>query len=477
MNLFHKYPCFRGVFVGIALILLPTSLIAKERLSAMGEDKKQVTEWNRFADALLILHNWQTSQTSIRTEESTGGYGGLNRGDFYRNVKYIDKDSGRVLSNIQWELENPDRVHTIEVLLYDSEGRLDVDYSAAFLPGHRNAPMHTLINFYGDHAGLRSFRQFDASGEKIYEQCTGKHFDEEVDISLEDYQLLTPAPEVVAIMKSEAYIACFGDVPKQVGKYIDPLNSLPSTLTNGTTNTSGDEFTAVQKRIQSLDKQIGLYPDRARLYVQRGREYFRLQEFDQADSDLTTAIELDSKLDPAWYWRGMVRGRQARLEEGIADLTVFIERNPDSSVAFTKRGVRYIWKGELEKAEIDLRRAIELNPANAEAHDDLGVIMAQKQQLDKAIEHFTTTIKLDPTYQKGHHNRATALFLQGNGDAALYSVNRSLQLSPDNRNSLLLKSEILASLGRNSEAAAIRENAEFLQEGGWQEQFTMQRSN
>lgn len=478
MDLFHKYPCFRSVFVGIALILLPTSLLAKERLSPMGEDRKQVTEWNRFADSLRTLHKAMLNNTSVRTEEEVGGYGGTTGGDFYTEIRYYDKKTGLLISKVQWELERPDVIHNIEIFIHDDEGLLMRDYYAGFLPHHRNAPLRTMVNFYGDHANLKSFRQFDASGERIYEQCSGKHFGNDVDISLEDNEWEFPSDEGKQISTTEAYIACFGDVPKKVGKYLDPLVDMPaSAQADARTSDVVDAYEVVNARIEGLTKNIALDLNVAHSYIQRAEEYFKQREFALADNDLTKALELDSNLDSAWYWRGMVRGRQGRHAEGIADLSVFLKRHPDSSLAYTKRGVRYIWKGELDNAERDLRRAIELNPVNAEAHDDLGVIMAQKKQLDQAIEHFTTTIKLDPTYQKGHHNRATALFLQGNDDEALYSVNQSLHLSPDNRSSLLLKSEILASLGRNSEAAAIRNNAEFLQEGGWEEQFTVKRSN
>jgi len=459
------------------LITVPISAVSKERISPMSEDKKQVTEWNRFADSLHTLHHAMINNASVRTEEEVGGYGGTSSGDFYTEIRYYDKQTGLLISKVQWELENPDVIHNIEIFIHDDDGLLMRDYFAGFLPHHRNAPLHTMVNFYGDHADLKSFRQFDASGERIYEQCSGKHFGNDVDISLEDSEWNFPSDDGKQISTTEAYIACFGDIPIKVGKYLDPLVDLPSAHADANSNDVLDTYEAVNARIDALTKNIALDRNAALSYVQRGEEYFKQQEFERADSDLTKAIELDSKLDSAWYWRGMVRGRQGRHAEGIADLSVFLKRHPASSLAYTKRGVRYIWKGELDNAERDLRRAIELNPANAEAHDDLGVIMAQKQQLDKAIRHFNTTIKLDPFYQKGHHNRATALFLQGNSVAALYSVNQSLQLSPNNRSSLLLKSEILVSLGRNSEAAAIRENAKHLPEGDWAEQFTMKRAN
>jgi len=470
LNKIHRY-CFISTI--ILSLFNVTILQAKERISPMRVDTKQVKQWNRFADSLYELHNRILKSTVIRTEEEVGGYGGVTGGDYYNEVRYYDRNSGLLLSKVQWELKQPDVIHNIEIFIYDSEGKLIRDYYAGYLPHHRNAPLHTMVNFHGDQDGLKSFRQFDASGERIYEQCSGRHFSEDVELSIEDYELLSPSGEVLNVMATEAYLACFGDLPKRLGKYIDPLVDLPASAeVEVAQDVTRDDYALANDRIRKLSSEIETQLNRAPLYTKRAEEYFHLGDFEKAENDLNLAIESDSKHSQAWFWRGMVRGRQGKLDEAIADLSVFIKRHPSSSLAYTKRGVRYIWKGELKKAEQDLQRAVELNPANAEAHDDLGVLLAQRQKLKEAASHFATTIRLDPSYQKAHHNLATALFLQGQSQAALYSVEHSLQLAPNDRNSLMLKSEILSRLGRNTESALIREQAEFLPEGNWSERFS-----
>ena len=56
----------------------------------------------------------------------------------------------------------------------------------AYLPVFRNAPFQTLINLHHYEGKLDVFRQFDASGTRIYEQCKGRFLGGEVDISLEE---------------------------------------------------------------------------------------------------------------------------------------------------------------------------------------------------------------------------------------------------------------------------------------------------
>ena len=63
--------------------------------------------------------------------------------------------------------------------------------------------------------------------------------------------------------------------------------------------------------------------------------------------------------------------------------------------------------------------------------------------------------------------------LTNRSEQALSSVNKSLALDSDSRNSLMLKSEILTALGRDREANIVMEKAEFLPEGNWSERFTI----
>ena len=245
------------------------------------------------------------------------------------------------------------------------------------------------------------------------------------------------------------------------------LSSSVSALMDSPDISTSDE---AEKFIDDLSLKIEKSPAEAELYVSRGDIYFLIHEFDSAEEDYSKAISINDDLDAAYYGRGMTRGRQGFVKEGIADLSVFIKRNPDSSLAYTKRGVRYIWLGDKENAFKDLTKAIELNPDNAEAHDDLGVVLAQKGEFAKAIEHFKTTVALDPTYQKGYHNLAMAFFITDNDSSALISVNNSLNLAPNFRDSILLKSKILEAMGMHDEAMQLKEDAEFIpQSGDWTE--------
>lgn len=461
------------IILGAIFLLNPVMGNTKNAKSSMSSDKKQVNTWNQFAEQLYILHQHQITQHETFQKESTGGYMGSE--DFYREVKYFDKKSGILLSRVLWEIENPDQIHEIEVFVYNYNGKLKRDYLAAFLPGHRNAPVMTLINFHYQNDELKSFRQFDASGEKIYERCEGKYFNKPLFITLEDVDFAGYDDQTLEILESEEYLACFERTMPVLGDYVNPLFgvTLSAELQKKAELSEVDTAGSVEQEIKNITKSLK-EDQSATLYYKRGMAYLKIPKFSEAIDDFSHAIKLDNSLDGAYFGRGLAYGRLRMFDEGIADLSVFIERNPRSSLAYTKRGVRRIWAGKYKLAEEDLKMAISLDPTNAEAHDDLGVMDARNGNYKKALANFEKVVNLDPSYSKGFHNLAMTQYILGKYKVSLVNISKALELMPNNKNSLLLKGEILLKLGKRKEAEAILDRAEFLPEGGWQERFSLQ---
>lgn len=460
-----------AISVLLNLTLLGAGPAAALQITPMKVDPVHVHTWNRFVDALYELHTEHLKSYEVRSTETIGGYS--RHPDFYREVTYFDAETGRVLSQIQWERAHPERIHAIEVYIYDDAGRVLRDYYARYYPDYRNAPIQTLINLHSHNGDLHAYRQFDASGYRIYEQCAGSLAGEDVFLSLEDAELPPLVNASAATLPSRTYRACFQGVPRSALPFLDPLAELSGNHPRrwpdlGEAIDNADDVAGL---IDDLSQQIQETPQRGMLYVRRGQAFFVRNEFDRAVDDFSKAIEIDDQLDAAYFGRGMALARRGDIEAGIADLGIFIERHPEDSLAYTKRGVRYIWNGDLDKAEQDLLRAIELDARNAEAHDDLGVIYAQRRDYRRAIDQFYSAIDCDPTYQKAFHNLAMTYYLAGDNSASLFAVNHSLRLDADDRNSLLLKSQVLQALGEADAARTLRNEAESLPEGNQSERF------
>jgi hypothetical protein len=208
-----------GLVAALAALTTAAS-VAQESSRAVSVNEAQVRQWNDFAERLLHLHRRQLEGRTIHKAERTGGY--ARQPDFYREIDYIDADSGRLLSRVQWERANPDRFHAIEVYVYGTDGRLARDYMAWYLPEHRNAPRQTTINLYQYNGGLTGWRQFDASGKRIYEKCSTAT-NGRVLIELEDEDRIAEAEAGAdGIAHGPDYRRCFGELPKVAGRYLVP---------------------------------------------------------------------------------------------------------------------------------------------------------------------------------------------------------------------------------------------------------------
>lgn len=210
------------IIISTAILFSGTGMAADEaRSDRMREDSEHVRDWNKFADEVYALHKKLVTGKEIKKVEKKGGYDGMP--EFYNEVEYIDKKTGNLISRILWETENPDQIHVIEVNVYDNKNRVSRSYTAAFLPGYRNAPNQTLIHLYNyNDKKLKAFRTFDASGERIYEQCEGEYKGKQVWISLEDVDIAAAENTPTSIMFKPEYKACFTGLQKVCGDYVRP---------------------------------------------------------------------------------------------------------------------------------------------------------------------------------------------------------------------------------------------------------------
>lgn len=187
--------------------------------SRMKEDNHHIRTWTGFADDTLKLHHTLIKKHEHDVKKSAGGYAGNK--DFYIEMQYISKKTGKLLSLIQWEKEKPDVMHSVEVYVHDENGRVVRDYMAAYLPGYHNAPVQTLISFHQYKGKLHGFRSFDASGDRLLERCEGEYQGKPFEFILDEDELYDAYLNGNPI-DPKIYELCVGELPMKIGKHIKP---------------------------------------------------------------------------------------------------------------------------------------------------------------------------------------------------------------------------------------------------------------
>ncbi len=205
-------------FVLLMLLAFPMLSIAAED-NKMKEDNQHIRTWNAFADNVLKLHHKLINKHRHKMEKSSGGY--AENKEFYIEENYISEKTGKLLSKVQWEKDNPDVMHTIEVYVHNDKGQIARDFMAAYLPGYHNAPVQTLISFHQYKDKLHGFRTFDATGDRVLERCEGEYKGEPFEFILDEDELYEAEMSGNPIDK-KMYALCIGELPTKLGKYITP---------------------------------------------------------------------------------------------------------------------------------------------------------------------------------------------------------------------------------------------------------------
>jgi len=203
------------LLVVITLLLCSSFVLAE----AAKEDNVHVRKWNSFANDLYKLHKKNIANKKITIKSKKGGY--ATNKVFYLEKEFFD-EQGKLLSRISWEIEKPEYIHVIEIFIYNDNGQVIRDYSAAYLPIYRNAPTQTLISLHRYNQGLHAFRSFDASDDRILERCEGKYNKKEISFMLDEDELYALIGDEKGMMYSADYELCFGDLQETAGKYLNP---------------------------------------------------------------------------------------------------------------------------------------------------------------------------------------------------------------------------------------------------------------
>lgn len=206
-----------SVWNKIIFLIVPFIFSSVSATESMKEDNKHIRVWNKFANDSLNLHKQLTEGKNLQVKTSIGSYANIK--DFYVEHRYLDE--GNLISQLQWEKDDPTKLHTIEVYVHDEKGRVARDFMAAYLPFYHNAPTQTLISFHHYNNNLHAFRSFDASGDRVLERCMGKNNKgQPINIILDEDDLYNDDD---GIMLSKDYKQCFeGLNQNKLGKYIIP---------------------------------------------------------------------------------------------------------------------------------------------------------------------------------------------------------------------------------------------------------------
>jgi tetratricopeptide (TPR) repeat protein len=217
--------------------------------------------------------------------------------------------------------------------------------------------------------------------------------------------------------------------------------------------------------IEDYTEAIGMNPDFAYAYNNRGSTYSERSEFDTAIADFDKAIELDPQLAQAHYNRGNAYAEKDEFDTAIADYDKAIGLDPQYAQAYNNRGNAYAEKDEIDKAINDYDKSIEIDPQFSTAYHNRGSIYKETGQLEQAIDDYSRAIEIDPQYVDAHINRGVIYYSEGKSDSAIADYINAIELAPQNAMVYNNRGEAYFQQGKYRNALADFEKANSLSPG------------
>src|SRR5215470_16478809 len=114
---------------------------------------------------------------------------------------------------------------------------------------------------------------------------------------------------------------------------------------------------------------------------------------------------------------------------------------------------------DLQAAQSASEQALKLNPNSAEAHVSVGQALAIQRRFSEAATAFERAIKEDPTLFEAYYLYGRMLFESGEVEKAVKLFENAQRVRPDDYESRTLRAQALTELGRHDEARRANEEA------------------
>ena len=171
-------------------------------------------------------------------------------------------------------------------------------------------------------------------------------------------------------------------------------------------------------------------PYKARAYVNRGKIYNELRQYENAIADLTKAAEVDPRYALAYTNRGFAYKSLGNWQKGLEDYTKSIEIEAKNSLAYSNRGNIYVNLKQWDKALADYNQSIKIDPAFPLAYLNRAFVYNSLEQWEKALEDCNVAIKLNPKHGGAYASRGPIYVKVGKIDSAIADYNRAIELNP-----------------------------------------------
>lgn len=148
------------------------------------------------------------------------------------------------------------------------------------------------------------------------------------------------------------------------------------------------EQEAYRAAIEHYDSALELRSDFLKVYINRGRVYYRMKMHDKSIDDYTVAIKMNPEDAELYFYRGLVYEEVGKNTEAITDYSNAIKRNPHEPTYLCSRAAVYHKNRIFDNAITDYSEVIKQKPNEGDFYFYRGTVYWDKGDSDNAIQDF-----------------------------------------------------------------------------------------
>lgn len=202
-------------------------------------------------------------------------------------------------------------------------------------------------------------------------------------------------------------------------------NSIWPAFHRGLANLELKEYAAARS---DFDQVLTENPALPEARVNRALAWIGLKAYQQAESDLTKALEAGLPITRIYFLRAQARSLAGNVRGAEADRAEGLRRDPTDELSWIARGVARI-AAEPAGAISDFDAALKLNPRSPQALQNKAHVLSERlHRTVEAIRTLDLAIELNPDFQPAWAGRGVLLARSGDRAAAQRDAEESLKL-------------------------------------------------
>lgn len=204
----------------------------------------------------------------------------------------------------------------------------------------------------------------------------------------------------------------------------------------------------INEAISDFSEAIQLDSTFAEAYLNRGLAYERSGRLEAAIEDFTHAVRINNKFRSAYYNRGRIYKTLEKYPQALSDFiqTIHLKRNHVD--AWNNLGIIL---GEMDASDLALEafnRALVFDQRNTYALINRGNILRKMEKYEEALDAYTTALQINSEYAQAYANRGRTYLLMDLPTQALDDFNKAIVLNPKHGDTYYLRAVTLYVLGK-----------------------------